>query len=57
MSLLAQISDQTGFILQGDSPGETEVDTHTSWEAEQGLGQGFLPTSGTETHTSSPSSS
>jgi len=51
MSPLAQMSDQTGFIMQGNSPLETEVDTNTSWEVEQEQGQGFLPTSGTEMHT------
>jgi alpha-L-rhamnosidase len=51
MSPLAQISDQTGFLMQGDSPRESDVDTNSSWEAEPEKGQGFIPTSGAELHT------
>jgi hypothetical protein len=47
---LAQISDQTGFLMQGDSQRESDVDTNASWEVEQEMGQGFLPTSGAEMH-------
>ncbi|HZZ18776.1 MAG TPA: alpha-L-rhamnosidase C-terminal domain-containing protein [Opitutaceae bacterium] len=51
MSPAAQISDQTGFLVQGDTADQSEVNTNTSWEAEPEKGQGFLPTSGPELHT------
>lgn len=51
MSPIAQISDQTAFVMQGDTSAEYDVNTGKSWEVEQELGQGFLPTSGAELHT------
>ena len=32
---MAQMSDQTGFLMQGDSPRESDADTDTSWEVEE----------------------
>ena len=46
MSPVAQISDQTGFLVQGDSTEQADVNTNKSWDAEEALGQGFLPTDG-----------
>jgi hypothetical protein len=40
---MAQMSDQTGFLVQGDIPAESAVDTDGSWEVEEEKGQGFLP--------------
>ena len=48
---LGQMGDQTGFLLQGDTPGEAGADTNTTWEAEEERGRGFRPTSGAELHT------
>lgn len=39
---LAQMSDQTGFLMQGDTLDEAAVNTDASWEAEEERGQGFL---------------
>lgn len=38
----AQMSDQTGFLMQGDGSAESGVDTDASWEAREEKGQGFL---------------
>ena len=38
----AQMSDQTGFLVQGDGPAEAVLDTDESWEAKEERGQGFL---------------
>jgi alpha-L-rhamnosidase len=51
MSPMAQISDQTGFLMQGDTTEQSDINTNTSWEVEEELGQGFLPTNGPELHT------
>jgi len=40
---MAQMSDQTGFLMQGDSPRESDADTDTSWEVEEEMGQSFVP--------------
>jgi hypothetical protein len=48
---LAQISDQTAFLVQGDSPAEAAASTNATWEAELDPGRTFLPTSGPELHT------
>ena len=50
MSPLAQVSDQTGFLMQGDTPRESDVDTNASWEVEREPGQEFVPTGGDEMH-------
>ena len=36
------MSDQTGFLMQGDGSAESGVDTDASWEAKEEKGQGFL---------------
>ena len=38
----AQMSDQTGFLVQGDSAAESAADTDESWEVKEEKGQGFL---------------
>jgi alpha-L-rhamnosidase len=40
---VAQMADQTGFLVQGDSERESAADTDPSWEAKEEKGQGFLP--------------
>ncbi|MGA2018071.1 MAG: family 78 glycoside hydrolase catalytic domain [Opitutaceae bacterium] len=40
---MAQMSDQSGFLVQGHSDAEAAVDTDGSWEVEREQGQGFLP--------------
>jgi len=40
---MAQMSDQTGFLVQGRSAAEAAADTDTSWEVEREEGRGFLP--------------
>ena len=40
---VAQMGDQTGFLVQGDSAAESAADTDTSWDAEVERGQGFDP--------------
>jgi hypothetical protein len=45
---MAQMSDQAGFLMQGDSEAESAVDTDSSWEAEREEGQGFMPISGAD---------
>jgi hypothetical protein len=40
---IAQISDQTGFVMQGDTAAESAVNTDDSWEARKAEGRGFLP--------------
>jgi hypothetical protein len=42
---VAQMSDQTGFLVQGDGPAESDADTGTSWEAKVEPAQGFIPVS------------
>lgn len=37
-SAIAQMSDRTGFLMQGDSASEQGADTNTTWEAEQEKG-------------------
>ncbi len=39
----AQVSDQTGFLVQGEGELEAVADTGPSWEAKEERGQGFLP--------------
>jgi hypothetical protein len=39
----AQMSDQTGFLVQGDTLAESGSNTDSSWEVEEEKGQGFLP--------------
>jgi alpha-L-rhamnosidase len=48
---IAQMGDQTGFLMQGETDLESDVDTGKSWEVEREAGQGFLPTSGAALHT------
>jgi hypothetical protein len=38
----AQMSDQTGFVVQGDTLAEARANTDASWEVEEEKGQGFL---------------
>jgi alpha-L-rhamnosidase len=38
---MAQMSDQTGFLVQGDSATESEADSDESWEVEEEKGQSF----------------
>jgi hypothetical protein len=40
---LAQMSDQTGFLVQGDSSAEAAANTDSSWEAEEEKGEMFQP--------------
>ena len=40
---VAQMGDQTGFLVQGDTAAESAADTDPSWEAEAERGQGFVP--------------
>jgi alpha-L-rhamnosidase len=42
LAAMAQMSDQTAFLLQGDSAAESAADTGKSWEVEEEQGQGFL---------------
>ncbi len=39
----AQMSDQTGFLVQGAGTAEAALDTDESWEVKEEKGQGFLP--------------
>jgi alpha-L-rhamnosidase len=39
---LAQISDRTAFLMEGDTPAEAMVDTNASWEVEQDDGFSFV---------------
>ncbi len=41
----AQMSDQTGFLVQGDTLAQSAANTDKSWQAEVEKGQGFLPIS------------
>lgn len=41
---LAQITDQTAFVLHGDSASEEVADTNSSWEVEEEKGIQALPT-------------
>jgi alpha-L-rhamnosidase len=41
---LAQITDRTGFVLQGDTSSEEVVNTDNSWEVEEEKGIQALPT-------------
>lgn len=41
---LAQITDRTGFVLQGDTATEAIVDSDSSWEVEEEKGVQVLPT-------------
>jgi hypothetical protein len=40
---LAQMSDQTGFLVQGDTNAEMAANTGPSWEAEEEKGETFEP--------------
>ena len=40
---IAQMSDQTGFVMQGDTASESAVNTDTTWEVQKAEGRGFLP--------------
>ena len=40
---VAQMSDQTGCLVQGDTAAESAANTDPSWEAEVERGQGFVP--------------
>ena len=40
---IAQMSDQTGFLVQGDTAAESAANTDASWEAEPEAGESFLP--------------
>ena len=44
----AQMSDQTGFLVQGDTRSESAANTDASWEAEEEKGEAFLPISGAD---------
>jgi len=48
---LGQPSDQTAFLMQGDTEAEATVNTGKGWQAEGERGHTFLPTSGAELHT------
>ncbi|HEY5079729.1 MAG TPA: hypothetical protein VII43_07770, partial [Opitutaceae bacterium] len=43
MAPMAQVSDQTAFLVQGGASAESEVDTDGTWEVELEKGQGFEP--------------
>ena len=45
---IAQMSDQAGFLMQGDSEAESAVNTDDSWEVEREEGQGFQAVSGSD---------
>lgn len=45
---MAQMSDQSGFLMQGDSAAESAADTDASWEVEREEGQGFLAISSSD---------
>ena len=40
---VAQMSDQTGFVVQGNSAAEAAADTDPTWEVKEEKGRGFLP--------------
>jgi hypothetical protein len=40
---VAQMSDQTGFLVQGDTAAESDADTDPSWEAKEERARGFIP--------------
>jgi hypothetical protein len=40
---LAVISDRTAFLLQGDGPAESMIDTNSTWQVEEEMGQDFIP--------------
>jgi hypothetical protein len=40
---VAQMGDQTAFLVQGDTAAEAAADTGPSWEAEEERGRGFVP--------------
>jgi alpha-L-rhamnosidase len=40
---LAQVSDRTGFVVQGDGPEESAADTDATWECAVEAGQGAWP--------------
>jgi len=42
MAPVAQMSHQTGFLMQGDSASESAVNTGASWEVEEEKGQRFV---------------
>jgi alpha-L-rhamnosidase len=44
----AQMSDQTGFLVQGDTNAERSADTDSSWEAEREAGETFQAISGAD---------
>jgi hypothetical protein len=44
----AQMSDQTGFVVQGDTNAEQEANTDKSWEAEEEKGEIFQPINSAE---------
>jgi alpha-L-rhamnosidase len=40
---LAVISERTAFLMQGESPAESVVDTNAAWQVEAETGQDFIP--------------
>lgn len=40
---LAVVSDRTAFLLQGDGAAESVVNTNSTWQVEQELGESFIP--------------
>jgi hypothetical protein len=43
---IAQMTNQTGFMLQGDTPAEEIANTDKSWHVKQEKGHGLAPTNG-----------
>lgn len=43
---IAQMTDRTGFMLQGDTKAEEIADTDASWKVKQERGHGLAPTNG-----------
>lgn len=43
MAPVAQQSDQTALLVQGDTSLESEADTDSSWDVEEEKGRGFVP--------------
>jgi len=42
-SAMAQMSDRTAFLVEGDTAAEAAINTNSSWEVEEELGQNCLP--------------
>ena len=40
---LAVISERTGFLMQGDTAAEAQVNTDATWQVEEEAGQDFIP--------------